>query len=163
MAERMPNVHDNITNHETFQEFNNTGILNILAVNKDGIIVYANKAELSFSGYTSEEYVGKSIDSFYPEESLQQKILESTETGKELYNVESTLKCKKGSVKNALISTRNLQDNSGLSYTYLFVRDISIYKKNENLLSYLNTAAEMLAGARDTEEALTRIAELIVP
>ena len=158
-----PNEFNHISSHEVFQSFNDTDILNILAIDQHGTVVYANKAELALSGYIYDEYIGKPLKQFYSSESALQKIFKSIADSQELYNIESVLELKDGTCRNVLISTRNLQDDTGTGYTYLFVRDISTYKKNENLLSYLNTSTEALAGARDSKDALNKIADLIVP
>ncbi|MEJ6981790.1 PAS domain S-box protein [Pedobacter sp. P351] len=163
MIQNRPDLFNQISSHQAFQQFHDTGVINILGINKDGIIVYANAAELKYTGYTAEEYIGKPLSDFYTDEQVLQKLYESMKASEELYNLESVIKCKNGNLKYALLSSRNIEDATGINYAYLFIRDISLYKKNERLLSYLNTAAEVLAGARNTSDALNKVSDLIVP
>jgi PAS domain S-box-containing protein len=163
MIEHQPEPLNLIPNHHDFQRFNATGILNVVGIDDGGLIIYANKAELAFTGYTGDEYLGKPVSDFYENPLSPGEPFSGGSPGAELYNVEFSLKAKGGALKYALISSKSITDSQGLTYKYLFVRDITHYKKNENLLSYLNTAAEVLAGARDTSGALEKISKLIVP
>ncbi len=163
MIESKIHISNRITSHRVIQDFSHTGIINMLAIDARGIIVYVNEAELSLSGYTASEYLGQHFGTFYKDESVVAAILDSIRQPEGIYNLEARLHCKNGVIKDILISTRNLQDENELLYTYLFIRDITLSRKNENLLAYLNTAAEVLAGARDTKDALNKIADLIVP
>jgi PAS domain S-box-containing protein len=163
MVEHKPEVTNRISSHQVFQDFNNTDMLNILAVDRQGVIVYANRGELQSTGYLADEYLGKMISEVYIDEKVDDNIRSGLLQLKELCNVEVLIKRKSGILRNAMVTTRNLQDDTGTTYTYFFVRDITAYKKNEDLLSYLNMAAEVLAGARNSEDALNKIAALIVP
>ncbi|WP_423146543.1 PAS domain S-box protein [Rubrolithibacter danxiaensis] len=151
-----------IISHEVFQKFNQEGMLNILAIDAKGIITYANNSELAMLGYSANEYLGKPLNNFYTDTNTVKKIYDSA-SSEDVNNIESGILCKDGSIKFGLISTKKFLDETGLCLTYLFVRDITSYKKNEELLSYLNTAAEELSKARDTKTALNKISKLIVP
>ncbi|HEY0054577.1 MAG TPA: PAS domain S-box protein [Pedobacter sp.] len=163
MIDQQPEPLDLIPNHISFQRFNSTGILNVVGIDHDGRIVYANQAELAYTEYSAEEYIGKLVSDFYENELYPDVTFSGGSHNKELYNVEFILNAKSGALKYALISSKDITDAQGLTYKYLFIRDITQYKKNENLLSYLNTAAEVLAGARDTSDAFEKISKLIVP
>ena len=104
MTQNNPEL-NTIDSHHAFQQFHNTGILNILAIDKQGLIVYASRAELTFTGYTVEEYIGQPIEKFYTDKPALERIYNSILHSQELSNVESTLKLKDGSVKYVLFST----------------------------------------------------------
>src|ERR1700749_3197103 len=63
-----------------------------------------------------------------------------------------------------ILASSGSQPNSrGTVHNYIFMRDITRYRKRENLFSYLNQAATALAKTRDTKTALSQIAQFIVP
>ncbi len=152
-----------IPNHKVFQSYFAADILNIVAVDKTGRIIYATSAELNSLGFSPEEYIGKQFQDFYNDENIIAFIKSSLLHTTGFLNTESVVYRKDGFQKHVIISAKNYSDETGTVYTYFFIRDITSYKKNENLLSYLNSATEELSAARDTREALDKISRLIVP
>jgi PAS domain S-box-containing protein len=149
-------------NHQVYRDFLNLGVVNAMAVDESGLIVFANKAELDLACYDMAEITGKPLSYLYSSEDgfdLQSLLL----SGTEVKDIEACINCKNGTTNTVLISTQTIIDVNNITNLYIFSRDISLYKKNERLLSYLNTAAEELAQARDTQSALQKISNLIVP
>src|ERR1700710_2748319 len=137
--------------HIDFQHVYDFSAGSVVALDIDGLIVYANpkaKQDL-FSGIT---YENRPATSFFkgPE--------------KPLYNDdEFVLPGNAGNKITVLISSAVFTDSTGVSLTYWFIRNITTLKKKEDLLAYLNIATEELSRARDTGAALAQISKLIVP
>ncbi|MGV3508275.1 MAG: PAS domain S-box protein [Sphingobacteriaceae bacterium] len=159
----VPGSFPQIASHGAFRKICDIVNTNVLGINQEGIIIYANRAEIVSVGCSAEGYIDKPFNLFYTDEIVVDKILKSIESKEELNDVEAVLHCNNGYTKHVSVGVRHLQDLDGVVVTYLFVRDVTVYKKNENLLWYLNEATEVLAGTRDTTDALNKISELIVP
>ena len=50
---------------ESLQSFIENSPVGIHSVNEEGIIVFANKAELSLLGYAESEYIGQPLKKFF--------------------------------------------------------------------------------------------------
>lgn len=151
------------TEHEPLAEFLENAPVGIHLIGHDGVILYANAAELQMLGYTRDEYFGHSILEFHvdPEPVIcgGQKLLNK----EELINYQSRMKCKDGSVKDVLISSSAYFKNNTFTHTRCFTRDITKLKKAEKLLRFLNKAGEELSATHNTSEAIDKITKFIVP
>jgi PAS domain S-box-containing protein len=152
-----------IEDHLEYQRFHQAGIINVLAIDEDLRIVYVNEAEKEFSGYKNEEQLNRPISDFYHEDGPTPSLIEHLKSGLPLQSAEATGVTKNKLFKCVLISSMIFVDKHHVKLTYLFIRDITIYKKKEDLLAYLNKATEEMAKARDTKTALDKISKLIVP
>src|ERR1041385_2934628 len=65
----------------------------------DGVILWANAAELKLLGYSSEEYVGHNIAEFYLDEWVIRDIMQRLQENEELHGYEARLRAKDGSVR----------------------------------------------------------------
>jgi PAS domain S-box-containing protein len=94
-------------------------------VGPDGIILWANKAECDFLGYTTDEYVGRSITDFHADADVIEGMLEKLERGETLINFTARLRCKNGSIKHVLINSNACFENGEFAYTRCFTRDVT--------------------------------------
>jgi PAS domain S-box-containing protein len=145
--------------HSDFQQVHNYSANGVIAVDERGLIVYANpKAAKDYF----VDGMGQPVTRFFKNLSLApadpKNLLANT-----ILDVESLLVTIAGHERNVLLSSAIYKDDSDIVNVYLFIRDITILKKKENLLAYLNTATEELAQARNTKSALDKISRLIVP
>ena len=97
-------------------------------VGPDGIIIWANRAEMALLGYESHEYIGRHISSFHVDADVIDDILSRLLRGESLYNYPARLRCKDGSVKNVLIHSNVRWDDGTVSYTRCFTRDVTELK-----------------------------------
>jgi len=151
-----------IPDHAEFQYVYEHSSIGTLAVDTGGIIRFVNTVELAYMGLTKQDIIDRPLFSFYNDTSpgkLGEKKLLNLE---EIDDCEFTLNVDAATTRYVLISTKVCRAGTGI-LTYIFVRDISKLKKKEKLFSYLNEAAEELARARDTQSALEKIAQFIVP
>src|SRR5450759_2272838 len=91
------------TGHEQLKDFLDNASVSIHWVDENGIIVYANKAELDLLGYTAEEYIGHKISEFHADQPASEIIFSKLMNHEQLNNHEARLRCKDGSIREVLI------------------------------------------------------------
>jgi PAS domain S-box-containing protein len=149
--------------HESLEDFLENVTVAVHLVDRQGIIVYANKAELNLLGYQKEEYIGHNIKEFHAEEEVIDSIFSKLVRHEDLHNAESKLRCKDGSVIDVVINSNVHFEDNQFKHTRCFTRDITRLKKVEKLLRLLNKAGEEISATLDTQEALDKITTFIVP
>lgn len=103
-------------------------------VDANGIIVWANKAELNMLGYTKEEYIGHHITEFHEDKEAINDILSRLANKEELNQYEAVLKCKDSTLRNVAISSNVYFEDGKFVYTRCFTLDITEQKKLFNHL-----------------------------
>ncbi|PTR00112.1 PAS domain S-box-containing protein [Mucilaginibacter yixingensis] len=137
-------------NHQNFRQVYDQSAGSVIALDGQGVIVYANPAAVR-DLFMDLDYAGRPARDFF------------SGPDKEVLQEEEFTLEKEGEPVFVLVSSANFTDTNGLTLTYWMIRDISALKKKEYLLAYLNTATEELSRARDTKGALAKISQLIVP
>jgi PAS domain S-box-containing protein len=125
-------------------------------VGADGIIMWANKAELTLLGYEPQEYMGRHISAFHVDPETIDDIMKRLTRGESLYNYPARLRCKDGSVKNVLIHSNVRWDEGTVSYTRCFTRDITELKTAEAELD--RRVAERTRDLLDSQQKLRTLA-----
>ena len=113
-------------------------------VNPDGIILWANQAELSLLGYAREEYLGRNIAEFHADESVAVSMIEQLSNHETLHNFEVQLRCKDGSCRDVLVSSNVRWENGTFIHTRCFTRDITDRKKIEAELHTRTTQLQLV-------------------
>ncbi len=111
-------------------------------VNADGVILWANRAELNMLGYEWNEYVGQPIAKFHVDQVLIADILARLTSGETLCDQPARLLCKDGSVKHVLIQSNAHFKGGRLQYTRCFTRDATAHVEREKLLQDLAKAGK---------------------
>lgn len=121
-------------NERELADFFENATIGLHWVGPDGTVLRANHAELDLLGYTREEYVGRHIADFYPNQDEIDDILRRLRAGEELHDYEARMRCKDGSIRHVLISTNVLWEEGEFSHTRCFTRDITERKQAEKNL-----------------------------
>jgi PAS domain S-box len=100
-------------------------------VDGEGIIIWANQAELDVLGYTKEEYVGLPISNFHADPETIQDILTRLSNNETLHNYSARLKCKDGSIRHVLISSNVLRKDGKFVHTRCFTKDVTSIVEEE--------------------------------
>ena len=100
-------------------------------VNADGIIIWANQAELDLLGYRMDEYLGKSITDFHYDADIIEEILKRLLNHETLNDYPAILKCKDGSLKYVVISSNGLFKNGEFIHSRCFTKDITALVREE--------------------------------
>ena len=94
-------------------------------VDGEGIIIWANQAELDALGYTKAEYIGFPISNFHADQEVIGDILTRLTNNETLLDYSARLKCKDGSIKHVLINSNVLRKDGEFIHTRCFTRDIT--------------------------------------
>ncbi len=120
-------------------------------VGPDGIILRANRAELSLLGYAQEEYVGRHIAEFHADREVIEDILRRLSAGEELHDYPARLRCKDGSIRHVLISSNVFREGGRFVHTRCFTRDVTDHQRAEATLrereAWLSGQGEALEAA----------------
>ena len=127
-------------------DFLENGTVGLHCVDANGVIIWANQAELELLGYSREEYVGQHITKFHANPSEIEDILQRLSRNETLQNYEAKLRCKDGSIRYVLINSNARFEDGKFSHTRCFTRDITERKSAEETLEH--TAAENMRLAR---------------
>ncbi len=122
----------------------------------DGIILWANRAEMDLLGYAPEEYIGHHVAEFHVDREVIDDILQRLRRGETLRDRPARLRCRDGSIKHVILNVNALREGGRLVYTRCFTRDVTDRVEAERAL------ADMLAreqAARAEAEAAVRARE----
>ncbi|HEU4416273.1 MAG TPA: PAS domain S-box protein [Candidatus Angelobacter sp.] len=117
-----------------FREFAESATIALHWVGPDGIIMWANQAELDMLGYSAEEYVGRHIAEFHVDAPVIDDILTRLCRGERLRECEARLRSKNGSIRHVLIDSSVLFENGKFVHTRCFTRDITARKLADQAL-----------------------------
>lgn len=118
-------------------DFMEHGAVPLHWVNAEGIIIWANQAELDLLGYRSEEYVGKPITDFHQDPSLIQKLFKRLLKQETISDFPATLTCKDGSLKYVVISSNGLFKDGTFIHSRCFTKDITALVREEDRRNHL--------------------------
>jgi PAS domain S-box-containing protein len=119
----------------------------------DGLILWANQAELDMLGYTREEYIGHRINEFHVDAPVIEDILDRLARGETLRGREARMARKDGSIRYVMIDANALVENGKFIHARCFTRDITDRKRAEEKLI---SAYERESAARAAAEASNR-------
>ena len=86
-------------------DFIENGAMPLHLVNGDGIVLYANQAELELLGYDSDEYLGRRINEFHVDQAVIEDILAQLLAGRTLRSYPARLRAKNGTIKHVEITS----------------------------------------------------------
>lgn len=94
-------------------------------LNGDGTVLWANQTELNVLGYTAEEYIGKPIMNFCPDEKeLVLEIFKQLGSGNSIADVPVRFRTKDGRIVHLLIDSNVAYNPDGsFGHTRCFIRD----------------------------------------
>jgi PAS domain S-box-containing protein len=131
-------------------------------VGPDGIILWANQAELDLLGYRRDEYLGRHIAEFEADPAAIEGILERLGRNEQLVNHEARLRCKDGAIRHVLISSNVYFENGAFIHTRCFRSDITERKQAEIVIGGQKRALELIVEGAPLAlilETLTRTIE----
>lgn len=94
-------------------------------IGSDGIVQWANRAELEMLGFEPAEYVGQHLSQFYTDKARANELLERLANNERLHSFEARLRSKDGSIKTVQIDARAIWEEDRLVRYQSFSRDIS--------------------------------------
>lgn len=127
-------------------------------VGMDGIILWANRAEMNMLGYSPEEYIGQHIAGFHVDQPVIEDILAKLGAGGTIYDYPARLKCKDGSIKHVVIHSNAYFEDGELRYTRCFTRDATErHQRDEAYAEREKILVELTAANRAKDEFLAML------
>jgi PAS domain S-box-containing protein len=112
-------------------------------VDDNGIIIWANQAELDTLGFAMEEYIGSHISAFHADQETIGEILSRLNNNETLHNYPAKLRRKDGSIRHVLISSNVLRKDGKFIHTRCFTRDVTpMIEEEEQRSELLNELKE---------------------
>ncbi len=127
---------------ESLSDFIENASVPLHWVDNEGTIIWANKAELDFLGYTKEEYIGRLISDFHTDQDVIADMLTRLKNGETLKNYRAKLARKDGTVKHVLVNSNALIKDGEFIHTRCFTRDITELVEEEERKSAILRALE---------------------
>lgn len=107
------------------EDFFENGCIGLHIVDRDGLILRANKAELELLGYAHEDYVGRPIADFHADLEVIADILRRLSAGERLDKYPARLLASDGAIRHVQISSSVLFRDGEFINTRCFTVDIS--------------------------------------
>src|SRR6185369_7004478 len=100
-------------------------------VGRDGVILWANDAELRMLGYHRDEYVGHHVNEFHEDQAALAEMFARLNRGERVLEYTTRMRCRDGSVKTVLLDSTVLWEGSHVVHTQWFTRDVSERQRAE--------------------------------
>jgi PAS domain S-box-containing protein len=113
-------------------------------VDGEGMVVWANNAELEMLGYSKEEYIGRHISEFHADKAAIADILYRLSCNEVINQYEAVLKCKDGSLRHVLISSSAFMQDGKFIHTRCFTLDVTEKRLAEEKLRESHTYYQQL-------------------
>ena len=104
----------------------------IHSIDANGIILWANRAELDLLGYPAGEYIGQPIARFHDDPDVLADMLDRLGRGETLRDCEARLRARDGSIRHVLVSSNMRVQNGKQVSSRCFSRDITQLKQVEH-------------------------------
>jgi PAS domain S-box-containing protein len=159
---------------EDLADFFDNAVEGLHCVGPDGVILWANGAELELLGYARAEYVGHRISEFHLDREVVDDILARLGRGETVKDREVRLRCKDGSTKHVVLHSNALFRGGKFVHSRCFSRDVTDRRRLEDELRGQNEElsravrfSEMFVGIlghdlRNPLSAITTAASLLV-
>ncbi len=143
------------------KDFVEKAVIGLHWVDADGIILWANQAELDLLGYRRDEYLGRHIAEFHVDPATIEDILERLSRNEQVPNYEARLRCKDGSIRHVLISSNVYFADQKFIHTRCFTNDITERKQAEIVIGGQKRALELIAEGAPLAAVLDSLARTV--
>jgi PAS domain S-box-containing protein len=116
---------------EALRDFVENAVYGMHWVDAEGIIKWANPAEMELLGYARDEYIGHHISEFHADAETIADMLARLKRNETLRDYEARMRCKDGSVKVVRTSSNVLWEDGKFIHTRCFSRDVTDTKRAE--------------------------------
>jgi PAS domain S-box-containing protein len=138
---------------EDLEDFLANAPVAIHRVDKDGIIRWANRAELEMLGYRADEYIGRHIATFHADPAVIDDILARLARGETLRDHEARMRAKSGEIRIVQISSNVKRQDGEFVTTRCFCRDVTEAKQAERCAELLYSVTSALSRTMSSDEA----------
>jgi PAS domain S-box-containing protein len=124
------------------EDFVENSVVPLHRVGTDGTILWANRAEMDFLGYSPAEYIGQHISQFHADQTALQDILDRLCRREELRGYSARLRRKDGSVRDVRIYSNAFAPDGVFLHTRCFTLDVTELKEGEDARARLAAIVE---------------------
>jgi PAS domain S-box-containing protein len=117
----------------------------------DGIVLRANRAELTMLGYDAADYVGHDVREFHVDPYVIEEFLARLARGETLEAREARVRCKDGSIRTVLVDANVLWRDGAFVHARCFTRDVTEQQRVKGLLELGRERAEQQARALERQ------------
>jgi PAS domain S-box-containing protein len=117
----------------------------------DGVVLRANRAELTMLGYDATEYVGHDVREFHVDPYVIEEFLARLARGETLDAREARVRCKDGSIRTVLVDANVLWRDGAFVHARCFTRDVTEQQRVKGLLEQGRERAEQQARALERQ------------
>jgi PAS domain S-box-containing protein len=150
-------------------DFLENAVVGLHKVDANGILTWANRAELEMLGYAPEEYIGHPAAEFVVQPGQADSLLSRVKTGEILRDEHVQMRCRDGSVKDLLINSSPLLIDGKFICTRSSMRDVSAQWSVEGHLrgeaekwEILHRTGVTLASQHDMERVVQTVTDAAV-
>jgi|GEM_PF-1914542 len=127
---------------QELRDFVESAVIGLRWIKPDGMIAWANRAELDLLGYQEEDYVNRHFREFHEDSLVADDLMKRFQAGEEVRNYPARLRGKNGDLRDVLISSTIYRRDNKIVQHRCFTRDITEKKKAEEALRTLNENLE---------------------
>jgi PAS domain S-box-containing protein len=117
----------------------------------DGMVLRANRAELTMLGYDAADYVGHDVREFHVDPYVIEEFLARLARGETLEAREARVRCKDGSIRTVLVDANVLWRDGAFVHARCFSRDVTEQQRVKGLLEQGRERAEQQARALERQ------------
>jgi PAS domain S-box-containing protein len=110
------------------RKFLETTMIALHWVGPDGVILWANQADLDLVGYPRDEYIGQHSAAFHLEPQRMEDLLLRLKRGEVIRDYETRLRIKNGAARHALVTASGVFESGKFVYGQVFTVDITARK-----------------------------------
>jgi PAS domain S-box-containing protein len=127
---------------EELASFIENAAIGLHSAGPDGIIKWANQAELELLGYRQDEYVGHHVSEFHLDKEVSDAMFARLNRGEKIHEQAARLRCKNGSFKHVLIDSNVLWEEGRFVHTQCFTRDVTAHRRSEAISRHMAAIIE---------------------
>ena len=144
---------------EDLEDFLENAVVAIHRVDRDGIIRWANRAELEILGYAPDEYIGHHIREFHIDAPVIDDILQRCSRGETLRDVRARMRAKDGRILTVEISSNVRLRDGELVSTRCFMRDVTGLEHAEAERDAVFRTSQLLNAELELDRVVQRLTD----
>ena len=150
-------------------DFLENAVVGLHKIDANGIVIWANRAELDMLGYAPDEFIGRPIADFVVQPGQAASLLERVKSGETLRDEHVQMRCKDGTTKDVVINSSPLFVDGKFVCTRSSMRDVTTQWSMEGYLrgeaekwEILHRTGATLAGQLDLERVVQTVTDAAV-